>query len=266
VKYAFMTFSVPEASLEQALALAKTHGYAGIEPRAEAKHRHGVELAAPKGARQEMRKKAKEAGIAIACVATSCTYADPATAAEHTRKTHEYIDLAGDLGAPTIRVFGGQIGGGWSRERAIDEVAKALSSVADHARERGVVVCMETHDDWCDPVHVAAVMRKVGKASVGVNWDIMHPVRAAGYQMAASYEPIKSWIRHVHFHDGAQEKDKLVLKPIGQGIVDHATAVRLLAAARYEGYLSGEWIEWGIPPEEHLGVEIAKMRSFEPKG
>jgi len=140
VKYAFMTFSVPEASLEQALALAKTHGYAGIEPRAEAKHGHGVELAAPKGARQEMRKKTKAAGIAIACVATSCTYADPATAAENTRKTHEYIDLAGDLGAPTIRVFGGQIGGGWSRERAIDEVAKSLSSVADHARERGVVV------------------------------------------------------------------------------------------------------------------------------
>jgi sugar phosphate isomerase/epimerase len=266
VKYAFMTFSVPEATMEQALGLAKTHGYAGLEPRAEAKHRHGVELTAPRSARQAIRKQAREAGIAIACVATSCTYADPATSAQNTRKTDEYIDLAADVGAPAIRVFGGKIGGGWTRERAIEEVAKALASVADHARERGVVVCMETHDDWCDPRHVAEVMRKVGKPSIGVNWDIMHPVRAAGYQMAASYEPIKSWIRHVHFHDGTQDQGKLVLKPIGQGIVDHATAVRLLAAERYDGFLSGEWIDWEIPAAEHLPREIAAMRSFEPRG
>ena len=266
MKYAFMTFSVPEATLGEALALAKAHGYDGIEPRAEAQHRHGVELAAPEASRKAIRKQASQAGVAIACVATSCTYADPASATENVRKTHEYIDLAADVGAGTIRVFGGQIGGGWSRERAIEELSKALSSVADHARERGVVVCMETHDDWCDPLHVAEVMRRVGKSSVGVNWDIMHPVRAAGYTMAASYEPIKSWIRHVHFHDGAQDQDRLVLKPIGQGIVDHATAVRLLAGAHFGGYLSGEWIDWEIPPDRHLPEELAKMRGFEKRG
>jgi len=265
MKYAFMTFSVPQATLDQVLAMAKTYGYDGIEPRAEADHKHGVELSASKPARAEIRKRAKESGIAIACVATSCTYADPATSANNTRLTHEYIDLAADVGAPAIRVFGGQIGGGWDRERAIAEVAKALASVADHAHERGVTVCMETHDDWCDPLHVAEVMRRAGTSSIAVNWDIMHPVRAAGYQMAAAYEPIKGWIRHVHFHDGAQEKDRLVLKPIGQGAIDHAAAVRLLTAAGFAGYLSGEWIDWEIPPERHLPDELAKMKGFEKK-
>lgn len=68
----------------------------------------------------------------------------------------------------------------------------------------------------------------------------MHPVRAAGYAMAAAYEPIKPWIRHVHFHDGAIESGKSVLKPIGKGTIDHATAVGLLLRAGYAGYLSGE--------------------------
>jgi len=265
MRYAFMTFSVPQATLEQALALAKKYGYDGIEPRAEAKHSHGVELSASKAQRAAIGKQAQDAGIALACVATSCTYADPATAASNTRLTHEYIDLAADVGAPSIRVFGGKLGGGWTREQAIVEVAKSLASVADHAAQRGVTVCMETHDDWCDPIHVAEVMRRVAKPSIAVTWDIMHPVRAAGYAMAAAYEPIKPWIRHVHFHDGTMELKKSVFKPIGTGAIDHAAAVALLAGSGYAGFLSGEWINWEIPPEQHLPDEIAKMKAFEKK-
>ena len=263
MKYSFMTFSVPEATLEEALAMAKRFGYDGIEPRAEAKQRHGVELDASAEQRREVKKSARKTRVAIACVATSCTYADPATSAENTRKTHEYIDLAADVGSSRIRVFGGKIGGGWSREKAIQEVAAALSSVADHARERGVVVCMETHDDWCDPLHVAEVMRKVGKPSIGVNWDIMHPVRAAGYKMESSLSPIQEWVHHVHFHDGVEQGGNILMRRIGEGAIDHGVAVRLLLKARYKGYLSGEWIGWEIKAEDHLPGELAMLKKLE---
>lgn len=265
MNYAFMTFSVPEATLDEALAMAKKYGYAGIEPRAEAGHRHGVEIGATAEERKTVKKKAQAAGIAIACVATSCTYADPATAGENTRKTHEYIDLAADVGSSRVRVFGGQIGGGWSRERATSEVAAALASVADHARERGVVVCMETHDDWCDPNHVAEVMRRVGKPSIGVNWDIMHPVRAAKWKMADCLKPIGQWVHHVHLHDGVEEGGNILFRPIGQGAIDHATAVRLLLEAGYKDYLSGEWIGWSVPASEYLPNELKTMKGFEAR-
>ena len=46
MKYAFMTFSTPALNLDDVLATAKQYGYDGIEPRLDAGHKHGVEVAA----------------------------------------------------------------------------------------------------------------------------------------------------------------------------------------------------------------------------
>ena len=262
MKYSFMTFSCPELTLAEALAAAREYGYDGIEPRAESDHKHGVEISAGAGQREEIKRKSAETGVALCCVATSCRYADPAAVAETVERTHAYIDLAADVGAPRLRVFGGQMPEGIAREKAVAAVADALKSTADHAGERGIVICVETHDAWCHPDHLAAVMQRVDHPAVGVNWDIMHPVRSGGATMASAYETLKPWIRHVHFHDGAGDDKKFQLVPAGEGIVDHAAAVKLLLAADYRGYLSGEWIGW-TPYAEHLPRELATMKRYE---
>jgi sugar phosphate isomerase/epimerase len=64
----------------------------------------------------------------------------------------------------------------------------------------------------------------------------------------------------VHFHDGTKDRQ---LKPIGQGIVDHKAAVKLLMNDGYSGFLSGEWIKWEIPYTEHLPTEIQTMKRYE---
>lgn len=262
MQYSFMTFSCPELSLDQVLALAKKIGYDGIEPRVSSKHKHGVEFDASPAVRKEIRQKAEASGIRMACVATSCVYADPAKTAAMIEDTHKAIDLAGDVGAPCIRVFGGIFPESVSREQAIDNVAKALDSVAEHAQQRQVVVCMETHDDWCDPAHVAAVMQRVNHPAIAVNWDIMHPVRSAGATMDQAFDVLKPWIRHVHFHDDQIIDGQRKLCPIGQGPVDHRRAVQLLKAMPYRDFLSGEWISWE-PYETHLPRELATMKRYE---
>jgi sugar phosphate isomerase/epimerase len=121
---------------------------------------------------------------------------------------------------------------------------------------------METHDAWCDPRHVAEVMERVDHPSIGVNWDIMHPVRNGYATVGESFDCLKGWISHVHFHDGVEVDGKLQLKPIGEGAIDHRVAVRSLAGSGYDGYLSGEWIKWE-PWDRHLPREIGTMRSYE---
>ena len=264
MKYAFMSFSCPELTLEQMFEAAKRYGYDGIEPRAQAGHAHGIELDATEEARAAAKALAEKAGIALCCVAVSCRYADPETTAQNVEDTHAAIDLAADIGSPCIRVFGGALPEGVSREHGMDLVANALASVADHAQERGVLVCMETHDDWCDPNHVAEVMRRVNHPAIAVNWDIMHPVRRGGATMREAFGALRPWVRHVHFHDGLMESEGGGLTPIGEGVVDHATAVRLLEQEAYEGYLSGEWINW-TPWDEHLPRELATMRGYETR-
>ena len=262
MNYAFMSFSCPELNLDEMLALANQLGYDAIEPRAGSGHAHGVELAASPAQRAESRAKAADSGIALCCLAVSCRYADPATADDQADETRRYVDLAADVGAPRLRVFGGQIPDGISREAAIDGVARALASVADHAGARGVTICIETHDDWCDPAHVAAIMQQVNHPAIAVNWDIMHPVRRGNATMDSAFETLQPWIRHVHIHDGTADANDLKMLPIGQGDIDHKRALELLRAAGYDGYMSGEWINWE-PYEVHLPRELAAMKALE---
>ena len=260
MKYAFMTFSTPELTLAEVLATAREYGYDGIEPRLDAQHRHGIEVATSAAERAAIRQQVAESGIALACLATSLSYADPAKTEAMLAGTHERIDLAGDLGVPVIRVFGGGIPAGVSRETAIDLLITSLRSVADHAARRGVTVAMETHDDWCDPQHVAAVMRSVNHPSIAVNWDIMHPVRTGFATIEASFAALRPWIRHLHLHDGVGTAVKMV--PIGTGEIDHRRAVELLLAINFTGYLSGEWINWE-DYRIHLPRELATLKRYE---
>lgn len=262
MKYSFMSFSCPELALDEIIAVAVRFGYDGVELRLDAGHKHGVEANVPGDGREEIKGKVAGANMPVCCLATSCCFANPENARRNVQDALQRIDLAGDIGAPRIRVFGGTFPESFPREEAIVLVASSLRSLAGHAHERGVIVCMETHDAWCDPRHVAEVMRRVDHPSIGVNWDIMHPVRTAGVGIQQSFNTLRDWIRHVHFHDGADQEGRLEMLPVGHGMIDHRTAVRLLKKAGYEGYLSGEWINWE-PWEIHLPRELAAMRGYE---
>jgi sugar phosphate isomerase/epimerase len=260
MQYSFMTFSTPQLTLAEVLATARQHGYDGIEPRLDAGHMHGVEVARTAAERAAIRRQVEASGVKLACLATSLTYADPAKSAAMNAATIERIDLAGDLGAPVIRVFGGVIPPGITRVAALKLVAESLSRAADHAARRGVTLAMETHDDWCDTLHVAEVMRRVQHPAIAVNWDIMHPVRLGFATIAESFETLRPWIRHLHVHDGVG-KD-ISMKPIGSGEIDHRAAVRLLLEAGYAGFLSGEWIGWD-DYQTYLPRELATLKRYE---
>lgn len=259
MRYAFMTFSTPSLSLDEVLQAAVQYGYDGIEPRIDEKHKHGIEVAATRAERDAARKKAADAGIALACLATSLRYADPANKAQAVKDTHERIDLAGDMRMPAMRVFGGAIPEGITREEAMNALVEALGAVADHAAERGVTLCIETHDDWCDPAHVAEVLRRINHPAIAANWDIMHPIRRGNVTMDQAFEMLKPWIRHLHVHD-CDADGKLL--PIGQGIIDHRAALARVKSVDYADYISGEWIGWE-PYDVHLPRELAAMKQIE---
>ncbi|GIX07468.1 MAG: hypothetical protein KatS3mg115_1871 [Candidatus Poribacteria bacterium] len=261
MRYAFMTFSTPDLSLKEVLDLARRLGYDGIEPRAASGHRHGIELETTPEQRRAIRDQVEASGVSLCCLAVSCRYADPATRTENLEQTRRYLELAADIGSPRLRVFGGKIGESLSRSQAIQLVADALAELAPFAAEHGVTLCMETHDDWCHPRDVAAVMEAVDHPNVGVNWDVLHPVRRKFATLEESFQVLRPWIRHLHVHDVDPNTGKLT--PIGTGMIDHRRLLELLASLDYDGYLSGEWIRWEVPYSEHLPQELATLRRYE---
>ncbi len=263
MKYAFMTFSTPDQTLDRVLATAVRHGYDGIELRIDSKHAHGVELSNSAGERAAARQAAAAHGVAICCIATGARFADPATAIQDVATAAAAIDLAADLNAGVIRVFGGKVPDGVTRERAAASIVQSLAALARVADARGVDVALETHDDWCDPAVVASILAKVAHPRIGANWDYQHSTRVAKTSVADAFATLKPYIRHVHFHDGTMDADKLVFLPVGQGAYDHAGVLQLLHGAGYSGFISGEWINWE-PADIHLPRELAAMKAFEP--
>lgn len=262
MKYAFMTFSTIPLTLEETLAVANQYGYDGLEPRIDAKHAHGVEVDTSPAERQAIRDAFANAGVANACVATSCKFAVVEKAAETVEEAHTRIDLAADTGAPCLRVFGGRFGDEVTREQAADTMVASLSAVADHAGERGVTICLETHDDWRDPRDVAGVLSRVNHSAIAANWDVIHPIRSKLATLDESFEALKPYIRHLHIHDGDTITGDLKMMAMGTGGVDHKRIIELLRMIDYDGYLSGEWIKWE-PYEVHLPREIATLRRYE---
>jgi sugar phosphate isomerase/epimerase len=263
LKYSFTSFSTPRHTLGEMLALAAELGYDGIEPRVEANHGHGVELSADSSQRKAMRRQVQDSGVALACIATSCKYADHANAPAQMEQTRRYLDLAADLGCRRLRVFGGEIPPGLPHDQAADSLIASLRALADGARQRGVTICMETHDSWCDAAIVAFIMRQVDHPAVAVTWDVMHTLRHGKATMDEAHRTLHPWIRHVHAHDGLNRPDKLIILPIGTGDFDHRRVLHLLRHARYDGYVSGEWIESLMAPDffaSHLASELASLR------
>jgi sugar phosphate isomerase/epimerase len=262
MKYAFMTFSTPAMALDDVLATASRYGYDGVELRIDSGHAHGVELNSTAEMRDSARRKAAKTGIAICCIATGARFADPATASQDVAKTEAAIDLAADVGAGVIRVFGGKIPDGVTRDAAAGSIVESLRALSSKAESRGVNVAIETHDDWCDPQAVADILAQVNHPRIGANWDYQHTTRVAKATVDAAFDALKPFIKHVHFHDGTLDADRLVFLPVGQGAYDHARVLQLLRSKRYDGFLSGEWINWE-PADVHLPRELAAMKVFE---
>lgn len=261
MKYAFMSFSCEDADLNQMLDLARLYGYEGIEPRTGHIHKHGVELDLSAEDRKRALDLANEKGVAFACIAVGARFADPAFTKAGLIEAEAGIRLARDLDCGIVRVFGGKLADD-DRAAAIDRMAASLSHLAPIAADHDVAVCLETHDDWCDPAHVVAVMEAVDHPAIAVNWDVMHPVRNHLATMEESYRQLAPWIKHVHIHDGMADPDSLAFRAFGEGEYDLETVFRSLAATDYQGYLSGEWINWE-PTEVHLPREVRAMRAYE---
>jgi len=262
---AFMTFATPTWTLQEILAGAIRFGYDGIEPRTVCGHKHGIELELTKAQRAEVRAAFADCGIKMSAVATSLSYATPDQARidERVEETKRYLQLASDLGSPTIRVFGGQPPEEMDMAAAVEAVAGALARCAQTAADCNVNLALETHDAFSLGKYAGAVVAKVNHPRVGFNWDMAHSVRH-GESVAETYEIIKGRVFHSHVHDITWPEENihdLTMVTMGTGMVDHREAIRLMAGESADIALSLEW-ECEDPAEVVLPREAAALRAY----
>lgn len=263
MKFCFMTWVCPEWDVPTIIKKAQEYGYHGVEFRVECNHKHGVELDASGDHLQWVKACFAEGGIELPCIATSQSFSsdNPADRREQVELAKRYIELAALLDIPYLRVFGGPIPEGVSRESATQYVAEALREVGEFAESHKVTATLETHDSFSRACHAAAVIKAADHPRVQCLWDIMHPVNH-GETMSEAFEHVKPYVLHCHIHDGAKTNGNLELRLLGEGDIDHLEAMRLLKTIEFHGHLSGEFINY-LPADEVLPQYANKLRDYE---
>lgn len=262
MKYAFMSSSCPEWTLDEMLLRARDYGYEGVELRVGWGHKFNIDGKTSLTERQIARKKAEDIGIQICCISTGARTSDAATATLAEEEINTAVGIAHDLGAPLVRVFGGVFPSTITRAQATATVINTLGRQAEASARQQVTLVLETHDAWCDPHAVAEILWRVSHPNLQCNWDYQHTSRVAKVSVDEAFGALKPFIKHVHFHDGTLDADKLVFLPIGQGAYDHKRVLQLLHGMSYTGFMSGEWINWEAP-EIHLPRELAAIKTIE---
>ncbi len=243
-RLALMSSVCPDWGLEEIIPAMLRHGYQGLEPRVEWGHACGIGVQMSPADRREVRARLEGEGLVISCIATGARLAapDPGERAKHVEDLRKYIDLAGDLGCSWVRTFGGPRARDQELAEAVEYIAEGYRPLLAQAEARGVTLLLETHDDWSCAAPVRAVVERVAHPRLRVLWDFMHPQRMME-KPAETFLAIGAFTEYLHAHDGAyDEQGRMQIVALGQGVIDHAGPLRLLAAAGYEGYLSVEVI------------------------
>lgn len=242
MKFAYSTLACPGRRLEETLELGVRAGYEGVELRLI-----DGELIDPGLSAQDRRRVASacgQAGLPVVAVDSSIRVAAPEDPRDIVAQIGAFVDLAAEWGAPTVRVFGGELPDApAARQERLAAAAGVLLRAADRAERLRVRIGVETHDAFLASATVAELLALVPSAWVGAVWDSHHPCRA-GESAEQVYAAIGSRLCLAQVKDAARTgagPDDWRLVPLGEGEVPVREMLRLLIQGGYDGWVSVEW-------------------------
>jgi sugar phosphate isomerase/epimerase len=296
-RISFSTLAGPEWSWTQTAEGAARYGYDGIEVRMVAGDTDlpaRPEFAA--GRRSDSRRIVTDLGLQICGLASSVRFDDPDATVRARRLDigRRYIELAADLGAGFVRVFGDVLPEGTTPEiegSVLGAIAEELNRLGEFAGQTAptVRVVLETHGDFSETHLLSRLFERVVDPRVGILWDTHHPWRFHGESLLETSQRVASRTWHTHWKDSvtcpvsthevdpaAQEaadraralmrghRDDVSYALFGTGEFPARECLRTLLAWGYEGWYSLEWEKAWHPhlagPDEALPGFPAAMR------
>ena len=150
-------------------------------------------------------------------------------------------DLAAELGAPAIRVFGDTIQPGASQEATRSWIAESIHRLAEATCRNGIDVWLETHGDFCTAGETAAILSESGSRHVGVVWDPVNSFISTDENPTEAAQRLETAIRHVHVKDFQRTWDGFRYVLTGEGEFPLDDVVSALRQLHYDRFLAFEW-------------------------
>jgi sugar phosphate isomerase/epimerase len=258
MKVSFSTLACPDWTMPQIIAMAAAERYDGVELRFVQGEDSLWKLPAFSGKELASTKRAlADHSLTISCLDTSCRF-HSSDAAERERWITEgkrMADLAAELGAPGLRVFGDTIQPGADRSSTRGWIAESIRELAEITGARGVEVWIETHGDFAAAGETAAILAQAASPRVGVVWDPANSFVADQERPGGGAAILQAAICHVHIKDLRREGDGWKYVLTGEGDFPLRELKTSLESLEYHGFVSFEWEKkWHL---EIANAEIA---------
>jgi len=221
---AFSTLSCPDWSFQDLIRNGSVFGFDGVEIRLLQRETDLLSLLDfQPGQLEARRRELADASFQICGLSSSVQLQSP-DKIERERQIEtgrRHIELAAELGASFVRVFGDVLQptengsvpvedvSPEQRGRTISLVAEGLNQLGELAEPLALEVLIETHGDFSNTFVMQETMQHVTSPAAGVLWDTHHPWRFFGEDVSASFERLRPWIRHTHWKDSVTRPQQI---------------------------------------------------------
>lgn len=179
---------------------------------------------------QRLRRRALLAGLTVSGTAIGNTFTHP-PGSERDREityTKLWIDRAADMGAPTIRIFAGNLQKGTTEAQARQWAIDAIRDCCEYAGRKGVILALENHGGIVSTAEqLLSIVREINSEWFGVNWD------SGNFRSDNAYDELKMIAPYAVT---SQIKTKVASKP-----ADFARVVKILQDVNYRGWVALEY-------------------------
>jgi sugar phosphate isomerase/epimerase len=213
------------------------------------------------------------------CFSPDFTHPDPEEHRRQIGRQEAAIDLAVRLGTKFCRTLSGQARPGLTRRDGIERTVDGLRRSLDYAERRDVVLCLENHykdgtwryPEFAQPEDIfLEILDRVDSPRLGVQYDPSNAV-VGGYDPIRFLERVLPRVVTMHASDRSLVEgatladlrssdgatgysDKLRHGEVGKGLIDYDAIFRILARARFTGWIS---VEDGVNGMDELQRSVA---------
>jgi sugar phosphate isomerase/epimerase len=183
---------------------------------------------------RKLRRHAFLLGLGISGTAIRNTFAHPPGPERDREVAHvkRWVDLAVDLGAPTIRIFAGDLHKGTTEAQARGWCIDAIHECCEHAARRGVILALENHGGIVSTVdQLLSIVKAIDSDWFGVNWD------SGNFRSA---DPYGDLAKAAPYAVVAQVKTEVWPNGVRQE-ADLARVIGILRASGYRGFVALEY-------------------------
>lgn len=268
LKLAFSSNAFKKTTLTEAVDAIAGAGYRGVEIMADLPHAYPPQFGPAERqalCQQFRRLRLRASNVnAFTLFAAGDTYhptwleADPAERQRRIDHTVAAVDLAADIGAPSVSLQPGGplIGTGLSREQAGQRFAEGLATVLPKARERKVTLAIEPEPGLFLQTSAEYLAFKqqffADEPLLKMNCDLGH-LYCVGDDPAEVLRTMPGEIAHIHLEDISKNHVHQHL-PLGKGDMDIPGILKTIRNSAYHG-----WVTVELYPYVSTAGEVAQQ-------